>query len=105
MKSLTEALALQEYNRGYKDGYNEAQGIVTKTQNNNDKITMPIENLNLSLRAYNCIKRAKIDTVADLILKTEEDMMKVRNLGRKSFEEVRNKLYEMGLSFYEQDLG
>lgn len=98
-KLLAESLIFEEYNRGYKDGYNKAQGIQTKSNNTNDIITMPIEQLNLSLRAYNCIKRAKIDTVADLISKTEEDMIKVRNLGRESFEEVRKTLHQMGLSF------
>lgn len=102
-KSLSESLILSEYNRGYKDGYNAAQGIIPKNnQNNNDLISIPIEKLDLSLRAYNCIKRACIYTVADLILKTEEDMKKVRNLGRKGFEEIRDKLYEMGLSFREE---
>lgn len=103
-KCLAESLILEEYNRGYKDGYNEAKGIQTESKNTNDIITVPIENLNLSLHAYNCIKRAKIDTVADLISKTEEDMMKVRNLGRKYFEEVRETLHQMGLSFREEEV-
>lgn len=58
-----------------------------------------IEDLGLSVRAYNCMKRAGINKVEDLTHKTEEDMIKVRNLGRKSFEEVESKLKEMGLSF------
>ena len=102
-KTLAGALIREEYNRGYTDGYNEAQGIQIENKHNNDAVAMPIENLNLSVRAYNCIKRAKIDTVADLILKTEEEMMKVRNLGRKSFEEVREILHKMGLSFREDE--
>lgn len=57
-----------------------------------------IEELDLSVRSFNCLKRAGINTVADLINRTEEDMMKVRNLGRKSLEEVMNKLASLGLS-------
>ena len=61
------------------------------------------EELDLSVRSFNCLKRANINTVADLISKTEEDMMKVRNLGRKSLEEVINKLAMMGLSLASED--
>ena len=59
---------------------------------------MTIEELDLSVRSFNCLKRANINTVEDLISKTEDEMMKVRNLGRKSLEEVINKLAMMGLS-------
>ena len=59
--------------------------------------TMTIDELELSVRSYNCLKRANINTVADLCNKTEEEMMKVRNLGRKSLEEVLEKLNELGL--------
>jgi DNA-directed RNA polymerase subunit alpha len=59
---------------------------------------MTIEELDLSVRSYNCLKRAGINTVEDLISRTEEDMMKVRNLGRKSLEEVVTKLQALGLS-------
>ena len=57
-----------------------------------------IEELDLSVRSYNCLKRAGINTVEDLAGKTEDEMMKVRNLGRKSLEEVLKKLDELGLS-------
>ena len=60
---------------------------------------MPIEELDLSVRSYNCLKRAMISTVAELTMKTEEEMMKVRNLGKKSLKEVKDKLAENGLSF------
>lgn len=60
---------------------------------------MPIEELDLSVRSYNCLKRAAISTVAELTQKTEEEMMKVRNLGKKSLKEVKDKLAENGLSF------
>ena len=62
---------------------------------------MTIEDLDLSVRSYNCLKRANINTVADLARKSEEDMMKVRNLGRKSLEEVKKKLIELGLALTE----
>ncbi len=60
---------------------------------------MSIEELDLSVRSYNCLKRANIATVQELTLKTEDDMMKVRNLGKKSLKEVREKLKALGLSF------
>lgn len=61
-------------------------------------LDMTIEDLDLSVRSFNCLKRANINTVADLAEKTEDDMMKVRNLGRKSLEEVKKKLEEIGLT-------
>jgi DNA-directed RNA polymerase subunit alpha len=64
---------------------------------------MTIEELDLSVRSYNCLKRAGINTVQELANKTEEDMMKVRNLGRKSLEEVKAKLEELGLSLRKDD--
>ena len=60
---------------------------------------MNIEELDLSVRSYNCLKRAGIDKVGQLVEKTEEEMMKVRNLGKKSLEEIKKKLSELGLSF------
>ncbi len=72
--------------------------IVEKEENKKEKVLeMTIEELDLSVRSYNCLKRAAINTVEDLINKSEEDMMKVRNLGRKSLEEVINKLNGLGL--------
>jgi len=64
-------------------------------------LRMTIEDLDLSVRSFNCLKRAGIETVGDLVEKTHDDMMKVRNLGRKSLEEVEHKLAMMGLSFKE----
>lgn len=64
---------------------------------------MTIEDLDLSVRSYNCLKRAGINTVAELAQKSEEDMMKVRNLGRKSLEEVKKKLIELGLALAENE--
>jgi len=66
-------------------------------------LDMPIEELELSVRSYNCLKRAAINTVEDLIQRTEEDMIKVRNLGKKSLEEVDAKLSELGLSLKKID--
>lgn len=67
--------------------------------NNKDKVLeMTIEELDLSVRAYNCLKRAGINTVAELVQRNQEDMMKVRNLGKKSLEEVEQKLIALGLS-------
>ena len=72
--------------------------------NNKDKILeMTIEELDLSVRAYNCLKRAGINTVAELVQRNQEDMMKVRNLGKKSLEEVEQKLVALGLSLKSGD--
>ena len=73
--------------------------VVEKAEAQRDKVLeLTIEELDLSVRSFNCLKRANINTVEDLISKTEDEMMKVRNLGRKSLEEVENKLAMMGLS-------
>ena len=66
-------------------------------------LDMTIEELDLSVRSFNCLKRANINTVADLISKTEDEMMKVRNLGRKSLEEVIGRLEAMGLSLADEE--
>ena len=72
--------------------------------NNKDKVLeMTIEELDLSVRAYNCLKRAGINTVAELVQRNQEDMMKVRNLGRKSLEEVEQKLEALNLSLRPND--
>ena len=71
----------------------------------NKMLELTIEELDLSVRSFNCLKRANINTVADLIARTEEDMMKVRNMGRKSLEEVQNKLAMMELSLASEDSG
>jgi DNA-directed RNA polymerase subunit alpha len=73
--------------------------MVEKEEEEKDRVMeMTIEELDLSVRSYNCLKRAGIDTVEELIRKTEEDMMKVRNLGKKSLAEVKGKLAKYGLS-------
>ena len=78
--------------------------VVEKAEAQRDKVLeMTIEELDLSVRSFNCLKRANINTVEDLICKSEEEMMKVRNLGRKSLEEVINKLAMMGLSLADEE--
>ncbi len=73
--------------------------MVQPEDDRKDKVLeMTIEELDLSVRAYNCLKRAGINTVSELVMKNQEDMMKVRNLGRKSLEEVEQKLEALGLS-------
>jgi DNA-directed RNA polymerase subunit alpha len=72
--------------------------VVESKEEKKEKILeMTIEELDLSVRSFNCLKRAGIDTVEDLTNRTEEDMIKVRNLGRKSLEEVIQKLSSLGL--------
>ena len=81
-----------------------ATTVVEKTEAVKDKIMeMTIEELDLSVRSFNCLKRANINTVEDLVSKTQEEMIKVRNLGRKSLEEVIQKLAMMGLSLASEE--
>ena len=78
--------------------------VVEKAADTQNKVLeMTIEELDLSVRSFNCLKRANINPVADLISKTEDEMMKVRNLGRKSLEEVINKLAMMGLALADEE--
>ncbi|MNN22084.1 DNA-directed RNA polymerase subunit alpha [compost metagenome] len=94
-KILTEHLFLFV---GLTDEAKDAEIMVEKEEDKKEKVLeMTIEELDLSVRSYNCLKRAGINTVQELTTKTEEDMMKVRNLGRKSLEEVQEKLEELGL--------
>ena len=86
------------------DTMGDKSTVVEKAPDDKDKmLEMTIEELDLSVRSFNCLKRANINTVEDLISKTEDEMMKVRNLGRKSLEEVINKLAMMGLSLASED--
>ncbi len=79
--------------------------ILVKTEDDKQQqiLKMVIEDMDLSVRSYNCLKRANIHTVEDLTKKTEDDMLKVRNLGRKSLDEVINKLDSYGLALREQE--
>ena len=86
------------------DTLGDKSTVVEKAADSKDKmLELTIEELDLSVRSFNCLKRANINTVEDLISKTEDEMMKVRNLGRKSLEEVINKLAMMGLSLANED--
>ncbi|TYQ15124.1 UNVERIFIED_CONTAM: DNA-directed RNA polymerase subunit alpha [Acetivibrio alkalicellulosi] len=86
------------------DNAKNAEIMVEKEETKKEKVLeMTIEELDLSVRSYNCLKRAGINTVEDLTNRTEEDMMKVRNLGRKSLEEVLNKLKVLGLALAPTD--
>ncbi len=78
--------------------------LVEKEEEKQEKsLEMTIEDLDLSVRSFNCLKRAGIHTVEDLLNKTESEMMKVRNLGRKSFEEVEQKLTSLGYKFPKEE--
>ena len=79
--------------------------VLVKTEDDKQQqiLKMAIEEMDLSVRSYNCLKRANIHTVEDLTKKTEDDMLKVRNLGRKSLEEVINKLDSYGLALKQQE--
>lgn len=80
------------------------QVMIEKEESKKGKVLeMPIEELELSVRSYNCLKRAGISTVEDLANKSGSDMMKVRNLGKKSLDEVTNKLHALGLDFAEEE--
>ena len=86
------------------DSIGNRSTVVEKVETQRDKVLeMTIEELDLSVRSFNCLKRANINTVEDLISKTEDEMIKVRNLGRKSLEEVEHKLALMGLSLASDD--
>lgn len=86
------------------DNAKNAEIMIEKEEGKKEKVLeLSIEELDLSVRSYNCLKRAGINSVDDLTNRSEEDMMKVRNLGRKSLEEVLNKLAELGLSLKPSD--
>ncbi|WP_195853185.1 DNA-directed RNA polymerase subunit alpha [Aerococcus sanguinicola] len=100
-KILTEHLAI------FVDMTNEAKSaeiMVEKEETQKEKmLEMSIEELDLSVRSYNCLKRAGINTVDELTDRPEQEMMKVRNLGRKSLDEVKNKLAALDLSLRQED--
>ena len=89
---------------GLTDEAQTAEIMVEKEEDQKEKVLeMTIEELDLSVRSYNCLKRAGINTVHELANKSEDDMMKVRNLGRKSLEEVKVKLEDLGLGLRKED--
>ena len=84
---------------GLNDNIRDMQVMIEKEEEEKDKVLdMTIEELDLSVRSYNCLKRAGINTVLELTQKSKDDMMKVRNLGKKSLEEVQEKMGTLGLS-------
>ena len=86
------------------DEARHAEIMVEKEETQKEKmLEMTIEELDLSVRSYNCLKRAGINTVQELTNKSEPEMIKVRNLGRKSLEEVKNKLHDLGLGLRKDD--
>ena len=98
---------MQEHLSLFVELTDSAEGMeimVEKEENQKEKaLEMTIEELELSVRSYNCLKRAAINTVEELTHRSEEDMMKVRNLGKKSLDEVKHKLEELGLSLKQSD--
>ncbi|SHD75448.1 DNA-directed RNA polymerase subunit alpha [Schnuerera ultunensis] len=100
-KILTEHLNLFI---GLTDHVNDVEIMVEKEEDKKEKVLeMTVEELDLSVRSYNCLKRAGINTVDELTQKTEDDLMKVRNLGKKSLEEIQEKLAELELSLRKID--
>jgi DNA-directed RNA polymerase subunit alpha len=86
------------------DEAKNAEIMVEKEETQKEKmLEMTIEELDLSVRSYNCLKRAGINTVQELTNKSEPEMIKVRNLGRKSLEEVKVKLHDLGLGLRKDD--
>ncbi|AEF16419.1 MULTISPECIES: DNA-directed RNA polymerase subunit alpha [Thermoanaerobacterium] len=104
--SLAAKILIDHFNlfTSFADNYNDMEVLVEKSEKKTDKpLDMTIEELDLSVRSYNCLKRAGINTVQDLVQKTEEEMMKVRNLGKKSLVEVEQKLKALGLSLQKSE--
>lgn len=101
------AKIMQEHLSLFVELTDSAEGLeimVEKEENQKEKaLEMTIEELELSVRSFNCLKRAAINTVEELTHRSEEDMMKVRNLGKKSLDEVKHKLEELGLSLRQSD--
>ncbi|KRL63153.1 DNA-directed RNA polymerase subunit alpha [Lactobacillus psittaci] len=101
-KILVEHFKVFEFSDAETDFGGEV--MVEKEDNKKERrLEMTIEELDLSVRSYNCLKRAGINTLQELTDKSESDMMRVRNLGRKSLEEVKNKLADLGLSLRDED--
>ena len=101
------AKILNEHLNLFVDLSEETSGVeimvVTGDDSNKQTLEMTVEELDLSVRSFNCLKRANIHKVGDLIEKTEDEMMKVRNLGKKSLDEVIQKLAQFGLSLRQED--
>lgn len=89
-----------------KESVNELDSVIKDTANEDmaKGSSMPIEDLDLTVRSYNCLKRAGIQSVDELTQKTEEEMMRIRNLGKKSFKEIKEKLASIDKGFRQSDL-
>jgi DNA-directed RNA polymerase subunit alpha len=104
--SLSSKILIEHFKLflGLTDQTDKVEIMVEKEEEKKDKVLeMTIEELDLSVRSYNCLKRAGINSVQELVMKSEEDMMKVRNLGKKSLEEVEQKLEALGLGLKKSD--
>ena len=99
-KILTQQLSLFV---GLTDQQAEDLVVEEEQQGGSKTLDMTIEELDLSVRAFNCLKRAGINTVGELVEKNQEEMMKVRNLGKKSLEEVEQKLALLGLQLRQDE--
>lgn len=97
-KILDDHLALF---KNIEESINEMDSVIKENnhETQNKGLVMMIEDLDLSVRSYNCLKRAGIQTVEELTMRTEDEMMRVRNLGKKSLKEVKDKLLDLGLNF------
>jgi len=104
--SLAARILIEHYRLflGLTSDVENVEIISDKQENERAKtLEMPIEELDLSVRSFNCLKRAGINTVGDLVEKTDEEMIRVRNLGKKSLEEVKQKLAALGLNLKEAE--
>ena len=97
------AKIMQEHLSLFVELTDSAEGMEIMVEKEENQKEMTIEELELSVRSFNCLKRAAINTVEELTHKSEDDMMKVRNLGKKSLDEVKHKLEELGLSLRQSD--
>ena len=101
------AKLMEEYIKqfsGLAENINDMDILISPEEDKQSKVLeMSIEDMDLSVRSFNCLKRAGIHTVEDLIKRTEDDMLKVRNLGRKSLDEVKNKLVSYGFGLKIKD--
>lgn len=102
---LQESIGEHQQAQGFSNGNDAIKGSVVEKGGISRKslLALTIEELDLSVRSYNCLKRANIQTVGDLIEMTEEKMMKVRNMGKKSLDEISKKLGMMGLSLKQEE--
>jgi DNA-directed RNA polymerase subunit alpha len=100
-KQLTEVLELFTDGQGAPQGGQPQGGRTGRTVINDER---PVEELELTVRSYNCLKREGVDTIGQLATMTEEELMNIRNLGMKSVDEIRSKLTEYGYSMESEDL-